>query len=108
MKVADFMRGFSYKGLVILQRLDFLDEMVLHFLFYLCDYCLPTAWITFICYWLKQAGIALGELRSLSDLYDFQAIATLFFIGIISVTPTLMSKSQAQGTGSEKTVCNGS
>lgn len=41
-----------------------------------------------------QAGIALGELRSVADLYDFQAIATLFFIGIVSVTPTLINKSQ--------------
>ncbi|KAG1362026.1 putative membrane protein [Cocos nucifera] len=63
---------------------------------------IPAAYVT------VRAGIALGELRSLSDLYDFQAIATLFFIGIISVTPTLMSKGQAQGTGSEKTACNGS
>lgn len=43
---------------------------------------------------LVQAGLALGELRSLGDLYDFQAVATLFFIGIVTVTPTLISKSQ--------------
>lgn len=28
----------------------------------------------------------------MADLYDFQAIATLFLIGIVSVTPTLISK----------------
>ncbi|XP_042485903.1 uncharacterized membrane protein At4g09580 [Macadamia integrifolia] len=48
---------------------------------------IPAAYLT------VRAGIALGELRSLGDLYDFQAIGTLFFIGIVSVTPTLMTKS---------------
>ncbi|RWR86806.1 hypothetical protein CKAN_01572400 [Cinnamomum micranthum f. kanehirae] len=43
-----------------------------------------------------RAGIALGELRSLEDLYDFQSIATLFLIGIVSVTPTVMSKSKTE------------
>ncbi|RVX14424.1 putative membrane protein [Vitis vinifera] len=42
-----------------------------------------------------QAGIALGELRSVGDLYDFQSIATLFLIGVVSVTPTLMSKNKS-------------
>lgn len=42
-----------------------------------------------------QAGIALGELQSIGDLYDFNSIATLFLIGIISITPTLMSKSKS-------------
>ncbi|KAK3041568.1 hypothetical protein RJ639_000702 [Escallonia herrerae] len=41
-----------------------------------------------------RAGIALGELRSMGDLYDFQSIATLFLIGLVSVTPTLMRKSK--------------
>ncbi|CAL9758081.1 uncharacterized membrane protein At4g09580-like [Musa acuminata AAA Group] len=47
---------------------------------------IPAAYVT------VRAGIALGELRSVADLYDFQAIATLFLIGIVSVTPTLISK----------------
>lgn len=42
-----------------------------------------------------QAGLALGELRSLADLYDIQAVSTLFFIGIVSMTPTLMSKTDS-------------
>jgi hypothetical protein len=42
-----------------------------------------------------QAGLALGELQSVGDLYDFNSIATLFFIGIISVTPTLMGKNDS-------------
>ncbi|KAJ9162738.1 hypothetical protein P3X46_022491 [Hevea brasiliensis] len=41
------------------------------------------------------AGIALGELESLGDLYDFNSIATLFLIGVVSITPTLMSKSKS-------------
>ncbi|XP_042406773.1 uncharacterized membrane protein At4g09580-like [Zingiber officinale] len=50
---------------------------------------IPAAYVT------VRAGIAIGELRSVADLYDFQAIATLFLIGIVSVTPTLISRSQA-------------
>ncbi|RWR89697.1 hypothetical protein CKAN_01876200 [Cinnamomum micranthum f. kanehirae] len=49
---------------------------------------IPAAYVT------VRAGIALGELRSIGDLYDFQAVVALFFIGIASVTPTLMSKSK--------------
>lgn len=51
-----------------------------------------------------QAGIALGELKSLGDLYDIQSIATLFLIGIASVTPTLISKSQDEESASKSTV----
>uniref|UniRef100_A0A1D1XSS5 Putative membrane protein At4g09580 n=1 Tax=Anthurium amnicola TaxID=1678845 RepID=A0A1D1XSS5_9ARAE len=50
---------------------------------------IPAAYVT------VRAGIALGELRSIEDLYDFQSVATLFLIGVISVTPTLMGKSQS-------------
>lgn len=46
---------------------------------------IPAAFVT------VRAGIALGDLRSMADLYDFQSIATLFLIGIVSVTPTLIS-----------------
>jgi len=51
---------------------------------------IPAAYVT------VKAGIALGDLRSLGDLYDFQSIATLFFIGIISVTPTLLGKNESK------------
>ncbi|XP_011028159.1 PREDICTED: uncharacterized membrane protein At4g09580-like [Populus euphratica] len=51
---------------------------------------IPAAYVT------VKAGIALGELQSIGDLYDFNSIATLFLIGIISITPTLMSKSKSQ------------
>ncbi|KMS97581.1 hypothetical protein BVRB_5g125520 [Beta vulgaris subsp. vulgaris] len=49
---------------------------------------IPAAYVT------VRAGIALGELRSIGDLYDFNSIATLFLIGIVSVTPTLMNKNK--------------
>ncbi|KAJ6818793.1 putative membrane protein [Iris pallida] len=54
---------------------------------------IPAAFVT------VKAGITLGELRSLGDLYDIQSIATLFLIGIVSVTPTLLSKNQAEDYG---------
>ncbi|KAJ6389032.1 hypothetical protein OIU77_027395 [Salix suchowensis] len=37
---------------------------------------IPAAYVT------VKAGIALGELQSIGDLYDFNSIATLFLIGI--------------------------
>ncbi|OIV92993.1 hypothetical protein TanjilG_20655 [Lupinus angustifolius] len=49
---------------------------------------IPAAYVT------VRAGLALGELQSIGDLYDFNSIATLFLIGIVSVTPTLMSKDE--------------
>ena len=51
-----------------------------------------------------QAGIALGELTSLSDLYDTQSIALLFLIGVVSVTPALLGKDEAQEKPSEMAV----
>ncbi|XP_057976865.1 uncharacterized membrane protein At4g09580 [Malania oleifera] len=50
---------------------------------------IPAAYVT------VRAGLALGELQSVGDLYDFHSIATLFLIGIVSVTPTLISKSKS-------------
>ncbi|KAI3687629.1 hypothetical protein L1987_81329 [Smallanthus sonchifolius] len=46
---------------------------------------IPAAYLT------VRAGIALGELRSVGDLYDVRSIGTLFLIGIASITPTLMT-----------------
>ncbi|GAB4834760.1 hypothetical protein Ancab_033025 [Ancistrocladus abbreviatus] len=51
---------------------------------------IPAAFVT------VRAGIALGELQSVGDLYDFQSIATLFLIGVVTVTPTLLSKNKSQ------------
>ncbi|KZV37278.1 hypothetical protein F511_14682 [Dorcoceras hygrometricum] len=44
---------------------------------------IPAAFVT------VRAGITLGELQSVGDLYDFQSIAIMFVIGVITVTPTL-------------------
>ncbi|CAA2960054.1 uncharacterized membrane protein At4g09580-like [Olea europaea var. sylvestris] len=46
---------------------------------------IPAAFVT------VRAGIALGDLQSVGDLYDFQSIITLFLIGVVSVIPALMS-----------------
>uniref|UniRef100_A0A453CWC4 VTT domain-containing protein n=6 Tax=Triticinae TaxID=1648030 RepID=A0A453CWC4_AEGTS len=56
---------------------------------------IPAAYVT------VRAGIALGELTSLSDLYDTQSVALLFLIGVVSVTPALLSKDEAQDTAPE-------
>ncbi|CAI0472912.1 unnamed protein product [Linum tenue] len=45
---------------------------------------IPAAYIT------VKAGIALAELQSVTDLYDFNSIAAMFLIGVVSITPTLM------------------
>lgn len=50
---------------------------------------IPAAYVT------VRAGIALGELTSLSDLYDTQSMALLFLIGVVSVTPALLGKDEA-------------
>ncbi|CAN7056661.1 unnamed protein product, partial [Brassica oleracea var. botrytis] len=44
---------------------------------------------------VAEAGIALGELQSLVDLYDFISMATIFLIDVLYVTPTLISKKMA-------------
>lgn len=50
---------------------------------------IPASYVT------VKAGIALGELRSVGDLYNFNSVATLFLIGVASITPTLMSKNRS-------------
>lgn len=49
---------------------------------------IPATYIT------VRAGLALGELRSVADLYDYKTIAVLFFIGLVSVAPTIVSRKQ--------------
>lgn len=49
---------------------------------------IPATYIT------VRAGLALGELRSVADLYDSRTIAVLFFIGLVSVAPTIVSRKQ--------------
>uniref|UniRef100_A0A2P2JSC1 Uncharacterized protein MANES_17G014400 n=1 Tax=Rhizophora mucronata TaxID=61149 RepID=A0A2P2JSC1_RHIMU len=50
---------------------------------------IPAAYVT------VKAGIALGELQSVKDLYDINSIAILFFIGVVSITPTLINKNKS-------------
>lgn len=45
---------------------------------------IPAAYVT------VRAGITLGELQSVGDLYDMHSIATLFLIGLVTITPTLI------------------
>ncbi|KAL3361818.1 hypothetical protein AABB24_014604 [Solanum stoloniferum] len=45
---------------------------------------IPAAYVT------VRAGITLGELQSVGDLYDMHSIGTLFLIGLVSITPTLI------------------
>lgn len=39
-----------------------------------------------------RAGLALGELKSVKDLYDFKTLAVLFFIGLILLIPTVLKR----------------
>lgn len=41
---------------------------------------------------LLQAGIALGDLKSVKDLYDYKTLSVLFLIGSISILPTLLKR----------------
>ncbi|GMQ04323.1 hypothetical protein CsSME_00049779 [Camellia sinensis var. sinensis] len=52
-------------------------------------------WPDKLTFFQTQAGIALSDLQSIGDLYDFNSIATLFLIGVVSVTPTLMNKNKS-------------
>ncbi|XP_039064259.1 uncharacterized membrane protein At4g09580-like [Hibiscus syriacus] len=38
------------------------------------------------------AGLTLGDLRSVKDLYDFKTLSVLFLIGMVSIFPTLLKK----------------
>ncbi|XP_027347825.1 uncharacterized membrane protein At4g09580-like [Abrus precatorius] len=55
---------------------------------------IPAAYVTVRICESITAGLALGELQSLGDLYDFNSIATLFLIGLVSVTPTFVRKNK--------------
>jgi uncharacterized membrane protein YdjX (TVP38/TMEM64 family) len=47
---------------------------------------IPASYIT------VRAGLALGDLKSVKDLYDFKTLSVLFLIGFISIFPTLLKK----------------
>ena len=40
----------------------------------------------------NQAGLALGDLKSIKDLYDFKTLSVLFLIGFVSIAPTLLKR----------------
>lgn len=39
-----------------------------------------------------QAGLALGELKSVKDLYDFKTLAVLFLIGSVIIFPAVLKR----------------
>ncbi|KAK4365743.1 hypothetical protein RND71_013623 [Anisodus tanguticus] len=47
---------------------------------------IPAAYIT------VKAGLALGELKSVKDLYDFKTLSVLFLIGFIAILPTILKR----------------
>uniref|UniRef100_A0A2P2K622 SNARE associated Golgi protein family n=1 Tax=Rhizophora mucronata TaxID=61149 RepID=A0A2P2K622_RHIMU len=47
---------------------------------------IPASYIT------VRAGLALGDLKSVKDLYDFKTLAVLFLIGSVSIFPTLLKR----------------
>ncbi|KAK6787211.1 hypothetical protein RDI58_015736 [Solanum bulbocastanum] len=47
---------------------------------------IPAAYIT------VKAGLALGELKSVKDLYDLKTLSVLFLIGFISILPTILKR----------------
>ncbi|XP_031473614.1 uncharacterized membrane protein At4g09580 [Nymphaea colorata] len=47
---------------------------------------IPASYIT------VRAGLALGDLKSMRDLYDVKTLAVLFLIGFISIAPTIMKR----------------
>ncbi|KAJ8445173.1 hypothetical protein Cgig2_029545 [Carnegiea gigantea] len=48
--------------------------------------------LTFFCLFNNQAGLALGELKSVKDLYDFKTLTVLFAIGAVIIFPTLLKR----------------
>ncbi|XP_058091266.1 uncharacterized membrane protein At4g09580-like [Magnolia sinica] len=47
---------------------------------------MPSTYIT------VRAGLALGDLRSVKDLYDFKTLSVLFLIGFVSILPTILKR----------------
>lgn len=51
-----------------------------------CVGLIPASYIT------VRAGLALGDLKSVKDLYDFKTLSVLFLIGSISIIPTVLKR----------------
>ncbi|XP_072992906.1 uncharacterized membrane protein At4g09580-like [Typha latifolia] len=45
-------------------------------------------------YVIVRAGLALGDLKSVRDLYDIKTLVVLFLIGSISISPTILKRKQ--------------
>ena len=43
-------------------------------------------------YLYYQAGLALGELKSVKDLYDFKTLSVLFLIGAVIIFPAILKR----------------
>lgn len=39
-----------------------------------------------------QAGLALGDLKSVRELYDFKTLVFLFLIGTVAIFPAIMNR----------------
>jgi len=44
------------------------------------------------CVIVMQAGRALGDLKSVRELYDFKTLVVLFLIGSVAVVPTILKR----------------
>lgn len=44
------------------------------------------------CVIVVQAGRALGDLKSVRELYDFKTLVVLFLIGSVAVVPTILKR----------------
>ncbi|KAF8376967.1 hypothetical protein HHK36_030338 [Tetracentron sinense] len=47
---------------------------------------IPASYIT------VRAGLALGDLKSVKDLYDYKTLAVLFLIGSVAIFPTILKR----------------
>lgn len=52
--------------------------------------------LTHLWLWTLQAGLALNTLKSFNELYDVKTVAALFVIGLVSIVPAIVSRSQSQ------------
>lgn len=57
---------------------------------FLSTFCVMVLIIALLLY--NQAGLALGDLKSVKDLYDFKTLSMLFLIGSIIIFPTLLKR----------------
>jgi hypothetical protein len=66
---------------ILLSFGSFLDFSVMSFYLLMIDFT-----------GVLQAGRALGDLKSVRDLYDFKTLVVLFLIGSVAVVPTILKR----------------